>query len=465
MKFYATSKISENLLETPEGYLICIGVPIARTGDMTYGADETPIEVGPDGTATVMRDAKEVFRAETLKSFEGKPVTIMHPDELVTPATWKELAKGVIQNVRRGKGETENDLVADLLITDASAIQLVKDGLREVSCGYEADYYELGVGRGEQKNIIGNHLALVTQGRAGSSYAINDHKGKGPKMSLKEILATLKGKKFAKADVEALRAVANDAALVEETPATPATYDDMKGCMDSMKKSMDEMMTKLNGFVKDPVAKDASSQPAEGAPAKVEAVDAEVAPSVEDRLKKLEEMVSAMMSKQSTGDEEVEMEATEDADADEEGEEVDDAAEEKEEKGEKKATGDSKGPEGDEDEDEADEEAISRAEILAPGIKKDQKNLKAKAIKVAYATTDGKDAIDLFTGGKAPDLKNEKFVDAVFVGVSEILKVKRTGEFAKAKTFDFKSNLGQPEGMMTPEKVNEMNAKHYGGKQ
>lgn len=456
MKFYATSRLSENILTTPEGYLICIGVPIARTGEMDYGPDETPIDVGPDGRAVVVRESEEVFRAETLKSFEGKPITIMHPDELVSPENWKTLAKGIIQNVRRGEGENEDDLIADLLITDSVAIKLVKEGLREVSCGYEADYYELGIGRGEQKNIIGNHLALVTQGRAGSSYAINDHKGKGKTMKLSEILASLKGKKFAKADVEALRAVANDAGLVDEgAAATPATYDDVKKCIN-------DAMAMITGMA--PKAADASTQPTQNQPAQVEAVDEEVGSGLEGRLKKLEDSVAAILAKMSpaTGDEDkTEMEETDDSDEDVE--ETDDAKED-EEKPKKDKVGDSAGPGDDEDEEECDEETSSRAEILVPGIKKDQKNLKAKSLKAAYATKDGKEAIDMFTGGKSPDLKNEKFVDAVFIGVSEILKVKRVGEFSKTKTFDFKSNMGQPEGAMTAEKINELNAKHYGAK-
>lgn len=457
MKFYATSRLSENILSTPEGYLICVGVPIARTGEMEYGEGETPIGVGPDGKAKVLRDASEVFRTETLKSFEGKSVTILHPKDLVTPVTWQDLTVGVMQNIRRGDGINENDLMADLLITDHKAIDLVKKGLREVSCGYEADYYETGVGLGEQKNIIGNHLALVPQGRAGASYAINDHKGKGLLMNFKDIVAALKGKKFPKAEVEELRAVANDSALVAETSSSPATYDDMKSCMDSMKKSMDEMMSKLSGMVKDPSAKDASTPPTESKPAEVKAVDAG---SFEERMKKVEDALAGLTKPAADAEEKVEMEKTDDA---EEEVEVDDAEEKEEEKkDEKKKTGDAAPEEEEESDSEEDDAAVSsRAEILAPGIKKEQTNLKAKALRVAYATTDGKEAIDLFTGGKAPDLKNEKFVDAIFIGVSEILKVKRTGEFSKTKTFDFKSNLGQPEGVMTPEKVNEMNLKHY----
>ena len=42
MRYYTTSHLSENRRRTPEGYLLCIGVPIARTGLMEYLPEELP---------------------------------------------------------------------------------------------------------------------------------------------------------------------------------------------------------------------------------------------------------------------------------------------------------------------------------------------------------------------------------------------------------------------------------------
>ena len=49
MKYFVTSKISDNIRKTPEGYLVCIGVPIGRTGVQEYGEDETPIDPDENG--------------------------------------------------------------------------------------------------------------------------------------------------------------------------------------------------------------------------------------------------------------------------------------------------------------------------------------------------------------------------------------------------------------------------------
>lgn len=436
MKFYTTSRISENIFETPEGFLLCLGVAIARTGEMEYGPGETPIKPGPDGKVLVSREADEVFRPETLASFSGKPVTIAHPSVFVSPDNWSELSKGIVQNVRRGTGAQSDDIVADVLITDGKAIALVKGGLREVSCGYEAEYVETGVGRGVQKNIIGNHLALVDEGRAGSSYAINDHKGKAITMKLGDKIKAI----FAKAQDEAL-AVAKDEGAAAEPTATNQSYDELV-------KMVKDLGEKIGGMAK-PAAKDDTKPATENSPAETVAKDEEVASPLEARLAKLEAMVSKLMEGKAkedapTGDEE-EKEMSEDDDD----MMTDKACEDDDE--ESAIVGDS----------------ASRIEILAPGMVASGKDFKVNALKAAYATKDGKAVIEQFTLGSAPDLKNAQLVDSLFIAASEVLKVQRSKDLsgARARTRDeFLSNMGTPVGARTAEDINQFNAKFYGSK-
>ena len=172
-RWFAPERLSARQSMTPEGFLLCEAVPIARIGTLLYDESELVNEDGPlieggaGGLVTIERNADEVFRVETIASFEGKPVTLAHPEDFVNPGNWRELSMGITQNVRRGDG-VENDLMlADLLITDVQAIEDVRNGLRQVSCGYDAEYEQLAVGRGRQTNIVGNHVALVERGRCG----------------------------------------------------------------------------------------------------------------------------------------------------------------------------------------------------------------------------------------------------------------------------------------------------------
>jgi hypothetical protein len=427
MKYYTTSKISENIHETPEGYLVCVGVPIARTGEMVYGEDETPLEAGEDGQILINREAEEVFRPETIASFEGKSITITHPEEFVDPKNWKELTKGILQNVRRGEGDSENDLIADLLITDVVAIDLVKNGLREVSCGYEAEYTQTGEGRGIQTDIVGNHLALVDQGRAGSAYAINDHKGES-KMSAK-IFEKLRKKLGAQVVDAAIEEAKKDDAPAKDDGEKVVSMDDVMKAVKDIGEKVAALGKKDDAPAKDDAEKKDEPAKKDDAPAKD---DGEA--SMEDRMKALEAAVAKLSEKKA--------DAGDDGEESEEGEESEDDDFE-----ESTMTGD----------------AASRMEILAPGFKSKAKDAKFKALETAYKTKDGKAAIDSINGGKLPtaDAKN---VDTLFIAASEILKVSRASELARTKTRDAQIGDSPAQGAMTAEKQNEINAKFYGKK-
>lgn len=82
--------------------------------------------------------------------------------------------KGHAQNIRRGSGEWADYILADLHIHDRELIDAVQNGKREISCGYTCEYVENADGTYSQKNIRGNHIAVVDRGRAGKRAAILD---------------------------------------------------------------------------------------------------------------------------------------------------------------------------------------------------------------------------------------------------------------------------------------------------
>jgi hypothetical protein len=183
-QFYTTEDLGPNQSLTPEGFLLCKDVPVARTGVMVYGPYELQDENGEllepssDGVIYVSRDEDEIFNPRTIASFEGKPVTINHPatiTQLVDASNWRDIASGTLQNVRRGKDDKSHLLLGDMLITAQDAINLVRSHqLRQVSLGYVASYVQSEPGHAVQKDILGNHVAIVPQGRCGSTCAIGD---------------------------------------------------------------------------------------------------------------------------------------------------------------------------------------------------------------------------------------------------------------------------------------------------
>lgn len=415
-KYYSVASLSERLKETPEGFLICEGVPITRAGDLLYSPFETPVTPG-NGNTVISRTVEDIHDPATIASFEGKPVTINHPEDFVTPDNWRELAVGVVQNVRPGEGEDDDKLLADLLITDYEAISAVKSKrLREVSCGYEAEYVEISPGRGRQENIIGNHVALVASGRCGSECAIFDHaprKEKAP-MTMKEKLMGLFGK-------------ALDEAMPDETPpAADEVPTDVGAALAAIMKRLDAIEVAMKPAATDEEGEQeaaaAAEIPAEGGDQEVPA-----AGGAEDPMAKMAEELATLkaavakllgIEEQEHGQEIAELDKSADMCKD--------------------------------------AETIARAEILAPGIAKTA-DVKAKALTAAYGTEDGKAVIDSLLAGKTFDSADK---DMLFVAASEMLKSVRRSQLNARVSLD--SLPSMKSGDMTPEKINAMNAARYG---
>lgn len=171
MVFYGT-QLSPHRIQAEEGYILYTGVPIARTGVQEYGRDE--IGLDGDGIVSVYREEADVFDPVTIASFEGKIVTDEHPPVMLDEQNVMRYIRGTVHNVRRGTGNEADMLLADLMVYDPELNWEIREGKREVSCGYYLDYVEGPDGKIRQKNIRGNHVAIVPKGRAGSRVAIKD---------------------------------------------------------------------------------------------------------------------------------------------------------------------------------------------------------------------------------------------------------------------------------------------------
>lgn len=287
MQFYVPEKIGHKQSITPEGFLLCEDVAIARTGEMLYAHGETPVPVGKDGITRIQRDADEVFKPQFLNSFSGKPVTNDHPPEDVQPHNWRDYTIGITLNPRRGSGAQDDCIVADLLIYDQQGIRDVRSGKRDVSAGYKAQYDELSPGIGKQSNMKANHVALVDSGRCGPRCAIGDrnivhHQSTGESVmknttwkdrisSLRAIFATKDEGKIAAAlsEVESAAHAENSVAENElhvhvggDRTADSALEQRVKGIEETMtglKKSVEDFITKSTATANVAQAADAAA--------------------------------------------------------------------------------------------------------------------------------------------------------------------------------------------------------------
>jgi hypothetical protein len=139
-------------------------------------------------TIRELRTPAEVFDPDSLRSFELVPLTNNHPtinNGKVTADNARALAVGTVSTVTRDS--TDPNYVSALVAAwDADTVTQIESGKVELSCGYFCDREPAPAGAtwkdpitGDslpydftQRNIRGNHVALVATGRAGKEARI-----------------------------------------------------------------------------------------------------------------------------------------------------------------------------------------------------------------------------------------------------------------------------------------------------
>lgn len=165
---------------TADGYMVAKNSTLARTGVQQYRAYELGLDadgMDPMRVIRLHRPADEVFNPQSMASFESKPITIEHPSEPVTSDNWADLAKGEARDVSR----TGEMMTATLIVKSKDAIDAIQSGKNQLSNGYTFDL-DMTPGTsaqgqaydGVQRNIRGNHIAIVDAARCGSACRIAD---------------------------------------------------------------------------------------------------------------------------------------------------------------------------------------------------------------------------------------------------------------------------------------------------
>lgn len=162
-----------------DGHLFVEMTPISKANICPYYGREIPncAELGldPDRIYKLYRDPKELANAAT--SFAGKPILLIH-----TPISADEHPREVVVGSVGNTVEFNAPyLMAPLSFWDGEAIDLIEtDKQKELSCGYRyrADMTPGTINGesydGSMRDIGGNHVALVKEGRAGPDVVVGD---------------------------------------------------------------------------------------------------------------------------------------------------------------------------------------------------------------------------------------------------------------------------------------------------
>ena len=166
-------------VKTGDGYLYAPG-HLARAGNVqTYKAGELGLDGDSNRVVRLFRPPEEVFAADAIKSFEADPITLNHPaDGWVTSKNWRNLSRGEAVGI----AQDGDHLAGELRVRDEEAVNAIESKEKEqLSAGYAFDFdptpgtspsgeaYD-----GIQRNIRGNHFAIVGAARGGSTCRVAD---------------------------------------------------------------------------------------------------------------------------------------------------------------------------------------------------------------------------------------------------------------------------------------------------
>lgn len=152
--------------------------PITKVGVFPYLGKQISQDCEPDKIYYVLRPKEELFKKETLDSLKLLPLVDEHTmiGKDFTPAEEKG-----IDGILGERVVHDNDTIyTDIKIFSEDMKDKISNGKKELSLGYFCTYdKEEGTYKGQrydyvQKNIIGNHLALVDKGRMGADVRVYD---------------------------------------------------------------------------------------------------------------------------------------------------------------------------------------------------------------------------------------------------------------------------------------------------
>lgn len=155
--------------------------PIIKTGVFPYLGRQISPDLNPTQIYNVLRPEDELFKKKTINSFNMLPITIGHAllgskDEGLTPPEEKGIEGTTGEHAKR----TGDKMTNTIKLYSERIKDEINNGKKELSAGYFCDFMpESGTYQGRhydyvQRNIDGNHIALVEKGRNGSDVRVMD---------------------------------------------------------------------------------------------------------------------------------------------------------------------------------------------------------------------------------------------------------------------------------------------------
>lgn len=211
-------------IRTPQGFLICMGVTLAKPMVKEYYAGEIGIADGFEATDVIgiYTSPDVLFSQAVIDGYNGSDAVMMHPKgNQLNSENYKDHVIGAAKNVRAENGY----LVADLTIKDKWAIEAIEqDNIKQISLGYAAELdmtagtTETGQAyHGQWVSMVADHVAVVREGRCGDDCKIGD----------KQSVKTEQGMKVKIGNLEF--DVGDNSTLAQAITAQSAEFEALKG--------------------------------------------------------------------------------------------------------------------------------------------------------------------------------------------------------------------------------------------
>lgn len=281
--YKAAGKDADESARIPDinGWFEVKGNPLSKVGVYPYLGRSIPGAPDPDAMYGVLRPAEELSDPECIASFKLLPWIndhVMLGDELTRPE-----AKGVEGVIGEDVYFEDGTLYGNIKVFSKRLKDLIEEGKTELSCGYRCSYEQApGTYNGErydyvQRNIRGNHLALVDEGRMGPDVAVLD-----------SLTFTLDNKEFVQMG-EKNTAAAGDA---ETDGDLKMRLEKLEGMMTNVMGIMSKLLPleeeehgeKLTGDEEPGKAADADPEPAKAEPKATDEDPAEGMDAIERRV-------------------------------------------------------------------------------------------------------------------------------------------------------------------------------------